>query len=169
MSESLLKLESITFHHIIISNFYQRKTHIVNLDSSQIVGEILVNTPAITCLILYGTDRVILGVEDMSIQIWDLFLDECLRIMLGNTHWTRCLRLLDNGRHLASGSNDTTIKIWDLLKKENDECVQTLMGHTGSVLCLDESSHLNLILTGSNDSTIRVWDKEKVLKGFNLI
>ena len=125
MSESLLKLESITFHHIIISNFYQRKTHIVNLDSSQIVGEILVNTPAITCLILYGTDRVILGVEDMSIQIWDLFLDECLRIMLGNTHWTRCLRLLDNGRHLAcldesshlnlilTGSNDSTIRVWD--------------------------------------------------------
>ena len=120
------------------------------------VKDLLVNAPTITCLTLYGTDRVIIGVDDMSIQIWDLFANECVCTLMGHKHWTRCLKLLNGGHHLVSGSNDATAKVWNLL---NETCEGTLNGHDGSVLCLEESPNLNLIITGSNDGSIRLWDR----------
>jgi WD40 repeat protein len=75
---------------------------------------------------------------------------------MGHKHWTRCLKLLNDGHHLVSGSNDATAKVWNLL---NETCVDTLNAHDGSVLCLEESQDLNLIITGSNDGTIRLWDR----------
>jgi WD40 repeat protein len=157
LNESLLKFESATHNHnLIVCNFYQRKFQIFNIHTSHIVKDLLENAPTITCLTLYGTDRIIIGVDDMSIQIWDLFMNECVYTLMGHKHWTRCLKLLNDGHHLVSGSNDATAKVWNLL---NETCVSTLNGHDGSVLCLEESPNLNLIITGSNDGTIRLWDR----------
>ncbi|MBS0606477.1 MAG: WD40 repeat domain-containing protein [Parachlamydiales bacterium] len=59
-----------------------------------------------------------------------------------------------NGK-IISGSNDTTIKIWDL---ETRECTHTLRGHSAAVSCLAFDN--GKIVSGSIDGMIHVWDSE---------
>jgi WD40 repeat protein len=56
---------------------------------------------------------------------------------------------------LASGSNDNTIKIWDIESK-NEEA--TLVGHSNYVYSVSFSPDGSKLASGSNDSTIKIWD-----------
>lgn len=64
-----------------------------------------------------------------------------------------CILSLDNG-YIASGSNDSTIKIWD---PNTGECIQTLEGHSSPVKCLTILPDAKLV-SGSYDKTIKIWD-----------
>ena len=54
---------------------------------------------------------------------------------------------------LATGSMDTTVRIWDA---KNQACLQCLEGHTSAVLSLAELS-MDRLASGSFDRTVRVW------------
>jgi WD40 repeat protein len=55
---------------------------------------------------------------------------------------------------LASGSNDTTINVWDL---NTGGLVITLRGHIGGIWALAFSPDGRKLASGSNDRTIRLW------------
>jgi WD40 repeat protein len=63
-----------------------------------------------------------------------------------------------DGKHIASGSGDKTVRIWDV---ETGEMVQEpLQGHgdsVGSVCFSPDGKH---IASGSGDKTVRIWDVE---------
>ena len=54
---------------------------------------------------------------------------------------------------LASGSRDTTVRIWDL---NQGVCVHVLEGHSRSVSSITLMSNGRLV-SGSGDHTLRVW------------
>ena len=58
---------------------------------------------------------------------------------------------------LASGSNDKTIRLWDL---EFQKETTTLTGHSRSVLSVAFSPDGKALASGSWDNTIRLWDME---------
>lgn len=60
-----------------------------------------------------------------------------------------------DGRTLASGSDDRTIRLWD---GETAELRRTLKGHKGSVFSVSWSPDGRTLASGSEDSTIRLWD-----------
>jgi len=60
---------------------------------------------------------------------------------------------LSDGR-LASGSADTTVRVWDVLTYS---CVLKLEVHTASVMSVCSLSDGRLA-SGSDDKTVRVWD-----------
>jgi F-box/WD-40 domain protein MET30 len=62
-----------------------------------------------------------------------------------------CLQFDD--RILASGSYDTTIKIWDL---ESAKEIRTLRGHTSGIRCLQFDD--TKLISGSLDHTLKIWD-----------
>mgnify|MGYP005620786881 CR=1 FL=1 len=63
---------------------------------------------------------------------------------------------LRNGK-LATGSGDSTIRIWDLDKSEGEEgYCRVLEGHTSWVNSAIELRNGKLA-TGSEDTTIRIW------------
>jgi WD40 repeat protein len=60
-----------------------------------------------------------------------------------------------DGRKLASGSDDKTIKIWDLKTRSVEA---TLEGHTGSVNSVHFSPDGTKLASGSGDNTIKIWE-----------
>ena len=67
-----------------------------------------------------------------------------------HTVGVRCLIVHNN--MLYSGSNDRTIRAWNL---DTNECITALRGHTDDVRCL--IVHNNILYSGSEDNTICTW------------
>ena len=59
-----------------------------------------------------------------------------------------------DGKQIASGSWDTTVKIWNA---SSGELQSTLAGHTGSVTQL-EFIDADTVVSSSDDGTTRAWD-----------
>ncbi|KAI8669810.1 NACHT domain-containing protein [Fusarium keratoplasticum] len=60
-----------------------------------------------------------------------------------------------DGRRLASGSDDRTVRIWDAA---TGACVQTLEGHGDWVTSVAFSADGRRLASGSWDQTVRIWD-----------
>jgi WD40 repeat protein/tetratricopeptide (TPR) repeat protein len=61
-----------------------------------------------------------------------------------------------DGRRLATGSDDKTVKLWDV---ESGREVQTLTGPTGEVTCVTFSPDGRLLASGGRDhSGVKLWD-----------
>ncbi|PJF35147.1 MAG: protein kinase, partial [Candidatus Thermofonsia Clade 1 bacterium] len=59
-----------------------------------------------------------------------------------------------DGRYLASGSDDRTVRIWDAA---SGQLLQTLKGHTYLVWSVSWSPDGRYLASGSADGTIRLW------------
>jgi WD40 repeat protein len=59
------------------------------------------------------------------------------------------------GRWLASGGEDSTVKVWD---SHTGKVVHTFRGHTGLVSSVAFSPDGRRLVSGSRDSRIKVWD-----------
>jgi WD40 repeat protein/tetratricopeptide (TPR) repeat protein len=57
--------------------------------------------------------------------------------------------------HLASSSDDGTVKIWDITQKK---LIATLSGHTGAVYDIAFDDKGSRIATAGRDATVRIWD-----------
>jgi WD40 repeat protein len=59
-----------------------------------------------------------------------------------------------DGKSLATGSTDSTAKLWSLTIKQE---VATLKGHRAAVEAVAFSSDGSTLATASGDSTVRLW------------
>ena len=60
------------------------------------------------------------------------------------------------GQLIASGSDDTTIRIWSVADRK--QVGDPLRGHTGKVVSVAFSPDGNRLVSGSLDGTVRLWD-----------
>ncbi|GBO52900.1 high-affnity carbon uptake protein Hat/HatR [Pseudanabaena sp. lw0831] len=61
-----------------------------------------------------------------------------------------------NGKMIASGSYDNTIKLWSIEEKE----LITFKGHTAGITSVAFSPDGKMLASGSNDNTIKLWSIE---------
>ncbi|KAL4878047.1 quinon protein alcohol dehydrogenase-like superfamily [Aspergillus karnatakaensis] len=74
-----------------------------------------------------------------------------IKTFKGHTNGVMCLQFEDN--ILATGSYDTTIKIWDT---DTGEELRTLRGHESGIRCLQFDD--TKLISGSMDRTIKIWN-----------
>jgi WD40 repeat protein len=66
-----------------------------------------------------------------------------------------CIALSPDEKKLASGSEDHTIRLWDL---RTGKIIRVLKGHTGAVLRVIFSKDGNRLASAGGDGTVRIWD-----------
>ena len=108
------------------------------------------NSRGVYCL-QYDNDKIVSGLRDNTIKIWDKKSFECTHTMSGHTGSVLCLQYDKN--IIVSGSSDTTVRVWDLKTGMN---VQTLHNHKEAVLHLRFMD--GIMVTCSKDRQIIVWD-----------
>ena len=103
-----------------------------------------------------------LGCGDKTIKIVEnvhklLNKDEdiLIRTLESHTDAVFAVRFNSNGRVLASGGQDTTIKLWNV---STLKVMRTLEGHTESVNSVSFSFDNNVLVSGSNDNTLKLWN-----------
>jgi len=95
--------------------------------------------------------------------------DESIKTLGGHNKYVYSVTFSPDGKLLASGSYDNTIKFWDI---KSGECIKTLEGHNDSVFSVTFSPDGRLLASGSGDNTIKLWDIKsgeciKTLAGHN--
>src|SRR5262245_52174888 len=73
----------------------------------------------------------------------------------GHTAVVSSVAVTADGKTLASGSYDTTIKLWDLPTGKE---TAPLRGHTAAVYAVAFAPDGKTLASGSHDDTARLWD-----------
>lgn len=82
-------------------------------------------------------------------------ISRCSSSLSGHGEAILNVQFSPDGTQLASGSGDTTVRIWDLLTETPQA---TLTGHTNWVQVIGWSPDGKLLASGGMDSTVRIWD-----------
>jgi len=81
-----------------------------------------------------------------------------IRTLQGHTGGVGTVAISQDGRRAISGSEDRTLKLWDLEKGQE---IRTLRGHADWVWAVAISQDGRRAISGSDDRTLRLWDLEK--------
>ncbi|XP_052225874.1 beta-TrCP-like isoform X2 [Dreissena polymorpha] len=101
----------------------------------------------------YDETRIVSGLRDNTIKIWDRNTLECVQVLTGHTGSVLCLQYDNN--IIISGSSDSTVRVWDV---RTGEMVNTLIHHCEAVLHLRFCD--GIMVTCSKDRSIAVWDMQ---------
>lgn len=134
-----------------------------NAVTSEFLGDLHEHTATVTalCWSLNGL-QLATGSADNTIILWDtsdITLSSKYNIIKKlkghKNNVTSIAWNPQNSNILASGSQDKTIKIWNLTK---GKVQRTLTGHTSWITNIEWSPRGDQLLSASYDTTIRLWD-----------
>lgn len=111
------------------------------------------NSKGVYC-IQYDDKKIVSGLRDNTIKVWDRDTLKCSRTFQGHTGSVLCLQYDD--KVIVSGSSDSTVRVWDLTDPNNSQPIKTVIQHTEAVLHLKFNK--KMMVTCSKDRTIIVWD-----------
>ena len=106
-------------------------------------------TSVVTCIANRGS-RIAIGYQDGSIRVIG---GDSTSLLEGHSTSVICLAIAKDGFTLASGSNDTTVILWDLVQESR---IARLQGHKDAVVGVILAS--NCLISASRDSTVKFWD-----------
>ena len=78
-------------------------------------------------------------------------------ILSGHTDEVNSVTFTSDGRSLVSGSDDETVKLWDM---QTGGAIRTFSGHTALVCSVSISVDSATIASASHDGTIRLWNTQ---------
>jgi len=109
--------------------------------------------------------KVICASYSGSIRIFDTATWQQIAILVGHTHDVYALSLFQNGRLLASGSRDKTVRLWNL---DTNLPVGPPLQHQTLVESAAISGDGKLLVTGCHNGDAYVWDIHTPLKDASL-
>jgi WD40 repeat protein len=103
-------------------------------------------------IVLFNVENLIFCCDN-EIHIWNLIIEDTVKILKGHEARIHCLTLVSAPDLLASGSLDNTIRVWNLTTGR-----QTLTFHADRVKCLLLlENQSQLLASGEFDHLIKFW------------
>ncbi len=90
---------------------------------------------------------------DATIKLWDLATGALVQTLTGHTAAIRAIAVSPNGTWLASGGEDRTIRLWNLVTQQ-ERC---LPGHSWPVAALQFMPDGKTLVSGSWDHSLKLW------------
>ena len=88
-------------------------------------------------------------------RLWDVQTGTSIRELTNHTERVGSVAISPDGKTLASGSVDDTVRLWDV---QTGTSIRELTGHTNNIGSVVFSPKGKVLASGSWDNTIRLWD-----------
>ena len=105
-----------------------------------------------------NSEHVAMSVRKAAgLNVWRPDTDE-MKMLSGHSNQVTCVAWSRDGKRLASGSIDQTIRIWD---PATSLPIRTLRGHSDTVTSVAWSEDGRQLASTAADDTVRIWDAEQ--------
>lgn len=125
--------------------------------SKQFIGY---NDEIIDAAFLQKDTHLAIATNSSLIRVYDTTTLDA-RLLQGHTEIVLCLDRSPDGELLASGSKDSSARLWASSSNSEWECVAICEGHAesvGAVTLSRQDERAKFMFTGSQDRTIKMWD-----------
>ena len=99
-------------------------------------------------------NQIAIATSEAKVILWNIHSNE-LRIFTEHTADVHSVSFSRDGKYLASGSHDHTIKLLDI---KSGNCLQTFRGHSSLVYAVEISPDGKTLVSCSQDKSIKLWD-----------
>ena len=103
----------------------------------------------------YHNNTIAIGSKHGDIIILNAIIGSQISIFSGHTGEINSVVFSSDGALLVSGSDDQTVKLWDV---QTGGVIKTFSGHTNWVWSVSISVDCTTIASGSSDNTLRLWN-----------
>lgn len=134
---------------LLLTGSWDKQVRALNLVTGEVEKSWVASKEAIKCMKITDKYIFVSGIEPI-IRAFDMESGQVKQYQ-GHTSWVLCLEVYNNW--LLSGSDDMTIRIWDITTCKE---LEVLKGHKNGVTCIAFAN--NELFTGSYDHQIICWD-----------
>eukprot|EP01023_Acetabularia_acetabulum_P068229 TRINITY_DN9611_c0_g1_i2.p1 TRINITY_DN9611_c0_g1~~TRINITY_DN9611_c0_g1_i2.p1 ORF type:complete len:311 (-),score=25.54 TRINITY_DN9611_c0_g1_i2:956-1888(-) len=151
---SSTKLYSCSWDHSVKQWDAERGIVVNTINTNKPVFALDYQTQSYNIIAFVGGDQVL--------RLWDSRITAGeglgLRSLKSHGEWVTCVRWSPvSSNHLATGSHDKSIKVWDI---RADVPLATVLQHTDKVLCLDWYSPTSMLSAGA-DKQIQLYNMQQ--------
>jgi len=153
--------------HIIVSGSHDKTIKVWNLHTGELIRTLAGHPDQVYCVAISADGQIIVsGGSEETIKVWNLHTGELIRTIGEHLWWVnsadghshnvvKTVAISPDGQTFVSGSDDATIKVWNL---HTGKLIRTLAGHSYWVNTVAISADEHIIVSGSRDKTIKVWN-----------
>ncbi len=142
---------------------HDRKILFWNLRDRQVENTLSLDDTAAHSMVLSQDGKILITGSYRKIKVWEIsstqnqknFPDtQPIYTLMGHSHIVNSLAMSADAKFLISGSQDQTIRVWNLA---TGELIHILKGHQDSVNAVVLSPDEQIIASASADKTIKLW------------